>query len=274
MPKPSIGARPPAVVTPYPLWERRCLRYPPEWREMVTGALRVLSFGYYYDPDFKEWAKPIGERVFYDWLDAPECSNELCTAVLDCLQSAASSEQPIVGFLTCLIGKLVESCAQELADQLQGLLESVLMPQFRQVNPAGEPSALQVSYDGGNTWQTVYQLQDIEDVQVTMLPEDATPSAVFSNGVLQLNLPRGQRGERGEQGPQGPQGEQGPAGPAVQLVRRDHKVLRDHKVHKVHKDQWVHKVHKDRVVSVSRRRRRCRVTPRRSVALRDSTLSV
>lgn len=215
MPQQSIGARPSPVVTPYPLWERRCLRYPPEWREVVTGALRLLSFGYYYDREFREWAKPVGERIFYDWLDASPCSNELCTAVLDCLQSAAASEQPIIGFLTCLVSKLAESCAQELADQLQALLESIIMPQFRQVNLQGQPSELQVSYDNGQTWQTVYSMPDIESVQVTMLPEDATPVAVFSDGVLQLSLPRGQRGEpgpQGEPGPAGPQGAQGPQG--------------------------------------------------------------
>lgn len=215
MPQQSIGARPSPVVTPYPLWERRCLRYPPEWREIVTGALRLLSFGYYYDREFREWAKPVGERIFYDWLDASPCSNELCTAVLDCLQSAAASEQPIIGFLTCLVSKLAESCAQELADQLQALLESIIMPQFRQVNLQGQPSELQVSYDNGQTWQTVYSMPDIESVQVTMLPEDATPVAVFSDGVLQLSLPRGQRGEpgpQGEPGPAGPQGAQGPQG--------------------------------------------------------------
>lgn len=223
MPRRSIGSLPAPVVTPYALWERRCLRYPPEWREMVTGALRVLSFGYYYDASVRETARPVGERIFYDWLTAEPCSNELCNAILECLDSAASSSsEPVVAFLTCLVGKLIESCANELADRLQELVDSIMPLTFRQLNPAGQPSELQVSRDNGQTWETIFSMADIEGVTVEMLPSDASPEALFSDGILQLKVPRGLQGEQGPAGPagpagpvgpQGPQGEQGPAGP-------------------------------------------------------------
>lgn len=189
MPRKSLGARPVPVTTPEPLWERRCLAYPPEWREIILGALRVLCFGYYYDPDVKEQSVPVGTRIFHKFvLEAQSCESSLCSTLLNCADNALASPEPIVTFLTCLISELAASCASELVDKLESILESLMPLQFRQVNLSGAPTRLEVSRDNGVTWDTIFQVQDLENVVVQ---QGNTASGAFTSGTLSIVVPRG-----------------------------------------------------------------------------------
>ena len=49
--------------------------------------------------------------------------------------------------------------------------------------------------------------------EATTLPSGSDATASYSDGVLTLGIPKGDRGEEGPIGPQGPQGEVGPEGP-------------------------------------------------------------
>lgn len=222
MPRQSAGALPPAVTTPFPQWERRCLQYPPEWREIIDGALRVLCFGYYYDRSVRDDAKPVGEQIFFNWLSADPCvSDSLCQTLLTALEYALSQPEPIIAFFVKLIELTAASCSEYLLQLLEQLL-GLTVPEFRQLNSPLQPTVLQVRRQD-DTWETIFQVQDIEAVDVTLLPPNSPPSAAFVDGTLQLELPSapagpagapGPAGAQGPQGPQGPAGPQGPQGPA------------------------------------------------------------
>ena len=64
--------------------------------------------------------------------------------------------------------------------------------------------------------RTVEQAMDAwtnMEAEATTLPAGSEASASYSEGVLSLGIPRGDRGEQGERGPQGEQGPTGPQGP-------------------------------------------------------------
>lgn len=72
-----------------------------------------------------------------------------------------------------------------------------------------EEQAEQVAEDTRIVEQAMDAWTNME-AEATTLPAGSEASASYSEGVLSLGIPRG---DRGEQGPQGPQGEQGPTGP-------------------------------------------------------------
>lgn len=213
-----MGARPHFPVAPEIFWRCRTLYYPESWEEIIIGLLKQLSFRYYYDRDLVDDVHPIGKRIYEKFLiEASECGS-FCRILLQCAQSALQTDNPLLNFMQCLIQAAIASCQQELVDALE---EIAIMPTFRQINMQGGPTELQISYDN-QTWETIFSMQDIEGISVTMLPHNSTPSAIFVNGILELQIPTGPVGPSGPQGdpgpagppgPPGPQGDPGPAGP-------------------------------------------------------------
>lgn len=87
--------------------------------------------------------------------------------------------------------------------------------------PQSENRGLKVNFNQSqnsfkvNLTNVIYDVAKVTGMsaEATTLPAGSDATASYSNGVLSLGIPRGDKGDTGATGPQGPQGETGATGP-------------------------------------------------------------
>lgn len=214
----------PAVIpTITPAIAYRCytLRAPddPQWKAMITGVLQMLSFGYYWEKTGNwEDAKTEGRKLVQSWVEQNDCpTGDLCQTILD----AYNQSETWAEMFTILAAAILASCGELLAqkfdsiaslfaifDQLFGEsadiaeVASVLTewgvefvyPQYRL-----DGCNFQVSYDGGETWVTQFEMS-LAECPALQGPIGQTGSQGIQGPIGETGLD-GQKGDKGDPGP-------------------------------------------------------------------------
>ena len=202
-------------ITPAVAYRCYTLKAPDDvqWKAMITGVLRLLCYGYYWEKT-TQWdaAKAEGQKIVQSWLNQDDCpSGELCQVLIDVFEQS----ETYVEMYVLLLQRVLESCGQLLADKFESLasLFSIFDQLFGESADIDEAASVlstygvdlvypqyrlngcdfEVSFDGGATWIPQFEMS------LTECPA--------------LQGPQGETGATGATGAQGPQGIQGEPGP-------------------------------------------------------------
>lgn len=185
-----------------------------EWRAVILGVLRLLSFRYYWDATSGDLdtATGAGQSIWRSFATQLGCEDEaICTALLAAINAVLTTGDPDAFFVR--LGEIVlDSCQTAFENLAKEALDKIFHFIFGDSSDASESAfvlaehgitfmypqyrlnncSFEVSYDSGETWIPQFEFT-----------AENCPALVG---------PQGAQGPQGATGPQGPQGITGPTG--------------------------------------------------------------
>lgn len=169
------GREVPAETPDPSLWKGFCLRVPDtqDWRGIVLGALKPLSYGYYWDKNSGDWdaARKTGQKICLNFMNEMPCTEDWCTLLL---QALANGDGTIQAFLAQLIAQSETFCDSETLATITAGINALTYPIL------------------GTT------AHDAESVSATYDPVTQ---------IIDFGIVKGLKGDTGETGPTGSDGQ-------------------------------------------------------------------